>query len=65
MITLPFLSAWIVMLVLGAAGHQLNQPKLYIGYCPMLLLLTAIYWLLAHVYTAHSNIHSWLDIKRR
>lgn len=49
MITLPFFSAWILMLILGALGHQLHQPKLFIGYWVCFLICMAIHligWLL-------------------
>lgn len=32
MITLPFISAWIVMVALGVIGHELNEPKYFVSY---------------------------------
>lgn len=32
MVAIPFLSAWVIMLCLGAIGHQFNLPQLFTSY---------------------------------
>lgn len=32
MITLPFISAWIVMVALGVIGHELGAPQYFVSY---------------------------------
>lgn len=41
-LSLPFVSAWIVMLALGALGHEFNQPKMYVSYWFCFICIMAI-----------------------
>jgi hypothetical protein len=42
MITLPFISAWIVMVALGVIGHELDAPQYFVSYWFVLAVLVVI-----------------------
>jgi hypothetical protein len=57
MITLPFISAWIVMVALGVIGHELDAPQYFVSYwfCfALFIVVTVPIWVIR--YALESNI---------
>ncbi len=42
MVSIPIISAWIVMVALGVIGHELDKPELFVSYWLVLAICTLI-----------------------
>lgn len=42
MVSIPFISAWIIMVALGVVGHELNRPDLFVSYWLVLAVCVLI-----------------------